>query len=92
MCDFPYAACSDDVEPKRPICRYPADKCVCGRHMDLELIVTKHEDGFNYEWQDQHGAVRCCGWFRGTESQVCVEAIAHLEGPHEYTQHRKGAV
>ncbi len=47
---------------------------------DLELVLVKCEDGYSYDWQDQHGATRCCGWFRGTESQACVEAIAHLEG------------
>ncbi len=45
---------------------------------DLELVLTQCDDGYSYEWQDQHGAVRCCGWFRGSESEARGEAIAHL--------------
>ncbi len=47
-------------------------------YKDLTLTLVRQMDGWAYEWQDPHGAVRCCGWSRGTKAEAEAEANAHL--------------
>ena len=51
-----------------------------GRLYGWDLVLTRCDDGWSYEWQDGHGYVVCCGWSQGTKTDATDEALSHVAG------------
>ena len=45
----------------------------------VELVMSSHRDGFNYEWQYGDGSTTCCGWLPGTLEQARAGAVSQYE-------------
>jgi len=45
----------------------------------VELVMSPHSHGFNYEWQYGDGSTDCCGWFPGTLEQARERAVSQYE-------------